>query len=66
MPNTQALQVFYGTLPLLIAILLMWLREQTILKDILARLTSMETSLRSYGERLTRLEERVPPLVHHN
>jgi hypothetical protein len=39
MPTNQAMQVFYGTLPLLIGIRL---SEQMLLNDILERLRTME------------------------
>jgi hypothetical protein len=38
MPNTQALQVFYGTLPLVIMIGWAAFNNSTLLKDILKRL----------------------------
>jgi hypothetical protein len=49
MPTNQALQVFYGTIPLILVLLGIWLREQMLLKDILARLGRIE-------ERLTAVE----------
>jgi len=45
MPNNQALQVFYGTIPLIVILLGIWFREQMLLKDILARLGRIETRL---------------------
>ena len=45
MPNNQALQVFYGTLPLIVVILGIWFREQMLLKDILTRLGRIEERL---------------------
>lgn len=45
MPSNQALQVSYGTVPLIIVILGIWFREQMLLKDILERLRSIETVL---------------------
>jgi len=45
MPDKQALEVFYGTIPLILVLLGIWLREQMLLKDILARLRSMEEAL---------------------
>ena len=44
MPSNQALQVFYGTLPLILIILGVWFREQLLLKDILARLGRIESA----------------------
>jgi hypothetical protein len=58
MPNNQALQVFYGTVPLIIVILGIWLREQMLLRDILERLRSIETVLSKNTKRLTVLETR--------
>jgi hypothetical protein len=34
------------------------------LDDIIARLGRIENILKEQGERITRLEERIPPLVH--
>ena len=65
MPNNQALQVFYGTVPLIIVILGIWFREQMLLKDILARLRSIETALGKNNERLTVLETRAGIIFHN-
>jgi len=65
MPNNQALQVFYGTVPLIIVILGIWLREQMLLKDILERLRSIETVLGKNNERLTVLETRAGIIFHN-
>jgi len=43
MPNNQALQVLYGSIPLILALVGIWLRKQMLLKDILARLGRSET-----------------------
>ena len=64
MPNNQALQVFYGTVPLIIVILGIWLREQMLLRDILERLRSIETVLSKNTERLTVLETRAGIIYH--
>jgi hypothetical protein len=45
MPNNQALQVFYGTVPIIVVIVGIWLREQMLLKDILGRLGRIEERL---------------------
>lgn len=45
MPGNQALQVFYGTMPLIAVIIGIWFREQILLKDILARLGRIEERL---------------------
>jgi len=52
MPNSQALQVFYGTIPLIAIIAGVWFREQLLLKDILARLGN-------YDARFTGLEAKL-------
>jgi hypothetical protein len=51
MPNNQALQVFYGTLPLILIILGVRFRVQMLLKDILACLGRIETKMDSLVER---------------
>jgi hypothetical protein len=58
MPTTQALQVFYGTVPLIVILVGIWLREQTLLKDILERLRTVEATLVDVVRRLTVLETR--------
>ncbi|MBV9745164.1 MAG: hypothetical protein JO099_15490 [Acidobacteriia bacterium] len=45
MPDNQALQVFYGTVPLILIVVAAWLRESMLLKDILARLGRLEKEL---------------------
>lgn len=42
MPSNQALQVFYGISPLILIILALSLRKQSVLKDILAQLERMD------------------------
>jgi len=64
MPNNQALQVFYGTLPLILILLGIWFREQMLLTDILARLRKMESTLTTIGERLATLEARAGIIFH--
>jgi hypothetical protein len=56
MPTNQALQVFYGTLPLILIILGVWFREQLLLKDILARLGRIE-------DRMARIENHLTAVV---
>ena len=56
MPENSALQVFYGTIPLILVLLAIWLREQTLLKDILARLGRIETKIQGQSERIATLE----------
>jgi hypothetical protein len=57
-PDNQALQVFYGTIPLIIILLGIWFREQTLLKDILERLRSIESKTDRVIGRLIVLENR--------
>ena len=45
MPQDQALQVFYGTIPLTLVLTARYFREQSLLKDILARLGRIEGEL---------------------
>lgn len=64
MPDHEALQVFYGTVPLIIVILGIWFREQMLLKDILERLRNIEKVLGQNNERLTALETRAGIIFH--
>lgn len=70
MPANPALQVFYGTIPLILLILGVWFREQMLLKDILARLGRVEDRLGKIEdwmrsvERLTTLETRAGVIYH--
>ncbi len=64
MPNNEALQVFYGTLPLILILLGIWLREQMLLKDILERLKGLEAKVGKVVERLTVLETRAGVIYH--
>jgi len=59
MPNNQALQVFYGTVPLILILLGIWLREQMLLKDILARLRSIDESLKETNKAISGVKERL-------
>lgn len=56
MPENSALQVFYGTIPLILVLLAIWLREQTLLKDILARLGRIEGKQDKHTEQIAALE----------
>jgi hypothetical protein len=68
MPNTQALQVFYGSIPFMLVLVAIYFRNETILRDILARLTNIETTLRDWmpkvERRLTTLETRAGVIYH--
>jgi hypothetical protein len=75
-PTNEALQVFYGTLPLIVVVIAAWLRESMLLKDILARLGRLETALQTFKDevrhdlseikqRLTVLETRAGGIFHN-
>jgi hypothetical protein len=75
MPTNEALQVFYGTVPLILVVVAAWLRESMLLKDILKRLGGVETSLNQFKdetrrelsaikERLAVLETRAGIIYH--
>jgi len=57
-PSNEALQTFYGTIPLIIVILGIFLRSQILQKDILHRLGKIEDKLTKITERLIILESR--------
>jgi hypothetical protein len=62
MPNTQALQVFYGTLPLVIMIGWAAFNNSTLLKDILKRLGEVEKGLKEVTAGIGRLDGRLKVL----
>ena len=64
MPTNQALQVFYGTLPLIVIVVSVWFREQLLLKDILARLGRIEEFMLKAEARLAALEARAGIIYH--
>ena len=64
MPTNQALQVFYGTIPLILVIAAYFTREQMVLKDILERLRSIEAWMPKIERRLTTLEMRAGVIYH--
>lgn len=66
MPNGEALQVFYGTIALILVLAGIWLREQMLLKDILARLGKVEATMLDVVKRLTVLETRAGLIYHGN
>jgi hypothetical protein len=59
MPDTQALQVFYGTLPLIFVIFGAFLRSQMLLKDILARLGRLEAAVDAVKTEIGLIKERL-------
>lgn len=66
MPNNQALQVFYGTIPLILVFAALYFREQLLLKDILARLGGLEKTVSEMKDEfrngLSRIKERLAVL----
>ena len=54
MPTNTALQTFYGTIPLILVLAILYLREQMLLKDILERLGRLEGRMVSIEECLAR------------
>jgi hypothetical protein len=58
-PENQALQVFYGTVPLILILIGIWLRESLLLKDILTRLTNLDVRLTSIDDSLRKVRERL-------
>ena len=62
---SELLPVVQITLPLVAAIFgAAWLQNKR-LDDIIRRLEVIEGILREHGQRITRLEERIPPAVIH-
>jgi hypothetical protein len=59
MPTGQALQVFHGTLPLVFVLGGIYLRQHTMLKDILARLGKLEEGIGRVEEKLGKVVERL-------
>jgi len=48
MPNFQALQVFYGSIPLIVVLVAIFLKDQLLLKDILKRLNIIDVTLKIF------------------
>jgi len=75
-PTGDALQVFYGTIPLILVLGAHFVREQLLLQDILKRLTNLEAALAAFKdevhkdfgsvkERLVALETRAGIIFHN-
>jgi len=62
MPNSQALQVFYGTIPLVGAILWAAFSQRTLLQDILKRLSALEGRLKGVEDKLSTIVSRLTVL----
>jgi hypothetical protein len=62
MPNNEALQVFYGTIPLILIVIGAWLRESMLLKDILKRLGNLEIGMAGVKDELSKIKERLAAL----
>jgi len=59
MPTNEALQVFYGTVPLILVVVAAWLRESMLLKDILKRLGNLETGVADVRKEIAGVKERL-------
>jgi hypothetical protein len=72
MPANGALQVFYGTIPLILVVIGAWLRESMLLKDILKRLGNLEVAVSGIKDELSKIKERLAVLetragvIYHN
>lgn len=72
MPSIEALQVFYGTIPLILVVIGAWLRESMLLKDILKRLGNLELAVSGIKDELSKIKERLAVLetragvIYHN
>lgn len=64
MPDNNALQVFYGTVPLILAIAAAFLRSQVLLKGILDRLGRVENGFAQVRQRLVALDTRAGIIYH--
>ena len=62
MPTNEALQVFYGTIPLILLVTGAWLRESMLLKDILKRLGNLELAVSGIRDELSKIKERLAVL----
>jgi hypothetical protein len=62
MPDNQALQTFYGTIPLILVIAGVFFRSQLVWKDVLERLRRSEETLASLDKRVSVLDSRVAVL----
>jgi hypothetical protein len=58
MPSNQALQVCYGTLPLILILIGIWLREQ-LCSDLLSTMRSSEDVMRHLIESVHKVEKRL-------
>jgi hypothetical protein len=59
LPNNQALQVCYGTIPLILILAAIWFREQMLLTDILKRLGALETLVNQVKDQLALVKQRL-------
>jgi hypothetical protein len=62
--HSEAAQVFLGTLPLTLAVIALFFREQMLLKDILERLKAVQEWMPKIEHRLTVLETRAGVIYH--
>jgi hypothetical protein len=61
-PDNQALQVFYGTVPLILVILGLWFPEQMLLRDILRRLAGVGAAVKDIYQELGKIRQRLVAL----
>lgn len=61
---TELLPVFQITLPLLAGMFIAVHSQNKRLDDITTELREIRKILKDHGERIARLEERIPPLIH--
>jgi hypothetical protein len=62
MPNNQALQVFYGSIPFMLLLAAVWLNNSTLQKSILDRLSAIEARLIAVEGRVAKVETRLAVL----
>jgi hypothetical protein len=62
MPHAEALQVFYGSLPVALLLVAVYFRNETLLKNILERLTALETRVNGIYDWMVKVEHRLTVL----
>jgi hypothetical protein len=58
-PHGQALQVFYGSIPLIIVFIGVYFRESLVLRSILDRLSGIENRLTNIEKTVASIDRRV-------
>jgi hypothetical protein len=54
-----AWQTFYGTIPLIVVLLGVWLNTNLLLKDILVRLGKLESEIKEIHKEISKVKERI-------